>query len=87
MRSAARALVAPAAVSLPLVICLVALREFLPLSIIGTNWLYVLTMSACGAATYVIAFLVLPIPALASEATRWKARVKAIALKRKIPDA
>ena len=34
--------------------------------------LYILTMSACGALIYTLAFLFLPIPALASEASRWK---------------
>jgi O-antigen/teichoic acid export membrane protein len=33
---------------------------------------YLVSMSAIGAASYVAAFLYLPIPALASESTRWK---------------
>jgi len=48
----------------------------IPPSIQSVDALYVLFMTAAGGLVYAICFLYLPIPALASETDRWKARLR-----------
>lgn len=50
--------------------------HFIPPSIQSVDALYIFVMAAVGGAVYALCFLYLPIPALASETTRWKIRLK-----------
>ncbi|WP_018077012.1 lipopolysaccharide biosynthesis protein [Thiobacillus denitrificans] len=52
------------------------LDQLIPPSVQAIDALYVLLMSSTGALVYALAFLYLPIPALAAETNRWKIKLK-----------
>lgn len=71
-----RAFVPAALLNVILLGTLWGVDHFIPPSIQSVDALYVFVMAAAGGAVYTLCFLYLPIPALASETTRWKIRLK-----------
>ena len=59
-----------------LVAALIATETALPDTVRSTDWLYVLIMTMVGGTVYGVCFLYLPLPALATEAQRWKVRLR-----------
>lgn len=51
-------------------------EQTLPAALKGTDALYVLAMAGVGGSVYAACFLYLPIPALATETSRWKSKLK-----------
>lgn len=70
-----RALTPAAILNVLLFGVLILVDRLLPADLRGSNQSYLLAMTACGVIVYTLAFLTLPIPALASEVQRWKQRM------------
>jgi O-antigen/teichoic acid export membrane protein len=69
-----------------LFVVLTVVHVSLPEAASSLPWVYLPAMSAAGVLTYACAFLFVPIPALRTEAERWRARVKRlVGFKRKPP--
>lgn len=75
-RDLARAFVPAALLNAILLAVLWLVDRVVPPPVRAVDALYVLTMAATGGFAYVLCFLYLPIPALATETARWKARLK-----------
>jgi len=71
-----RAFLPAVVLNLILICVLFAMDVLLPSGIRQHPALYVLSMAAMGGAVYALCFLYLPIPALSTEAQRWKVRLK-----------
>ena len=71
-----RAFMPAALLNMILVVTLVIAEQLVPSTIRAVGPLYVLLMASVGGLVYAICFLYLPIPALATETTRWKIKLK-----------
>ena len=72
----ARAFMPAALLNAILLVALWLAEQTIPPGLKTSDALYVLFMAGVGGSVYAICFLYLPIPALATETSRWKSKLK-----------